>query len=174
MSTLSQALAPPFLLAGVILCLAGFAKLRDPAGAAEAAREVGLPASAWAVRALAAVELVVGALVLATPGRAVAAVCAALYAFLALVSIRLVRHRASCGCFGQNDAPSSVMQVIIGCCFALVAGAVVGSGAHGIGWLVERPVSQWVVSALALAGAAYGVVLAYTALPEVWSSWSGR
>jgi uncharacterized membrane protein YphA (DoxX/SURF4 family) len=171
---LSQGLTPPFLLAGVVLCLAGLAKLRSAAPAARAAREMGIPAGRWAVWTLAVTELAVGIAAVVSPGRLIAAACAFLYAFFTAVGVRLMRRRAGCGCFGEGDAPTSPVQVMLSGCFALVALASLVFAPHGVGWLLERPVAQWMVTAMALAGAAYGVVVAYTALPEAWTSWSGR
>ena len=171
---MSQALTPPFLLAAVVLCLAGLAKLWSPAPAARAARVVGLPGGALAVRALAVVEVAVGIAAVVSPGRLGAAGCAVLYAFFAATGVRLVRQRAGCGCFGEGDGPTSPLQVMLSGCFALVALASVAFVPHGLAWMLDRSVSQGAVMTLALAGSAYGVVVAYTALPQAWSSWSGR
>jgi hypothetical protein len=170
----SQALTPPFMLAGVVLCLAGIAKLRSAVPAARAARDAGLPGEPWAVRALALFELAVGAVVLAAPGRLAAGACASLFAFFAAVALRLVRRSAGCGCFGESDAPTSFVQVFISAGFACMALASAVFVPHGVSWALTRPVAQWLVLGAALAGSAYCVVIAYTALPEAWSAWSGR
>jgi hypothetical protein len=171
---LAAALTPPFLLAGVVLGLAGLAKLRSPRPAARAGREIGLAGGPWAVRALSLTELTVGVAAVVFPGRLTAAACAVLYGFFAAVGVALVRRRAGCGCFGESDAPTSPVQVMLSCCFALVALTSLLFVPHGVEWLLGRPAAQWIVMTLALAGSAYGVVAAYTALPEAWSSWSGR
>ena len=48
------------------------------------------------------------------------------------------------------------------------------SGAHGVGWVLQRPPGSGMLLALGTAGAVYAAVLAYTLLPQAWSAWSAE
>ena len=114
------------LLAGA----AGAAKVVRPADTARALRTAGLPVGAPVVRAGAAGEVVVGALVLAGAGRwAVALLAASYLAFGMFVSTALVRRwpLASCGCFGEPDTPPTALHA--GVC---LVSAVVLTGAAAV------------------------------------------
>jgi hypothetical protein len=45
---------------------------------------------------------------------------------------------------------------------------------HPIGWILERAPLPAVVLLIAVAGSAWGIVLAYVALPAAWFAWSER
>jgi hypothetical protein len=91
------------------------------------------------------------------------------YAGFCVVSRWLARRGASCGCFGERDAPASRAHALVSAALALVAGAAAAAPPHGAGWILARPVLL-----TAVAAAAYATVLAYTDLPLAWSAWSGR
>jgi len=91
-------------LGAAVLVAAGALKLRRPVPAALFVRRLGLPATPPAVRAVAVVEILVGAGVLVLGGPAVLAAAVALYvAFLASLTryhLRTGERTVSCGCFG--------------------------------------------------------------------------
>jgi hypothetical protein len=167
----SDALTPPFLIAALVLCLAGLAKLRAPAGAAHALASLGLPGY---VRPLAAGEVALGGACALDPTAVLAAGLALLYGLFGAVAAILMRRRLACGCFGENDLPVSPAHVIASELLALVAGAAALTSPHGLGWLAGQPVTTAVVFAVGIAGALYGVVLVYTEMPRAWAAWSGR
>lgn len=72
MRPIADALTPPFLLAALLLCLAGAVKLRSPAGASRALAALGLTPGRGLVRAFAAGELALGLAAVFDPGRVVA------------------------------------------------------------------------------------------------------
>lgn len=169
---MAQALTAPMLLAAAVLCLAGLSKLRAPAGALRAFAVLGLPAHAAAVRALAAAELAIGSWCAITPSGAPAAAVACLYAAFAGAAALLARRQSSCGCFGEDELPASLWQSLLSGLLALAALAAVLTPVHGLGWVLARPALEAVAIMIGVAGAAYATVLAYTLLPQAWTSWS--
>jgi hypothetical protein len=169
----SQALTPLLATAALVLCVAGVAKLRAPGGAVRALSVIGLPGGPVVIRGLGGAELALGIATVIHPGRAQAAAIAALYAVFAVVALVLTRRDSSCGCFGADERPASVIQSVLSAALAAIALAAVLAPAHGIGWMLARPVVPAAVLVLGVAGAAYAMVIGYTELPAAWGSWSG-
>lgn len=170
---MASALTPPFAVAAVVLCVAGLAKLRSPSGAMGALGEIGLSVPAVLVRAFALAEIGLAGWCLVRPGTAPAAALAAVYAGFAVLGLAFARRRAPCGCFGEHEAPASVVQSCVSVALGAVAAASAICPAHGLSWLLGRPASTVVVLILGVAGAAYATVLVYTELPLAWSAWAG-
>jgi hypothetical protein len=170
----AQALTPPFLLAALVLGIAAAAKLRSPAAAVRALAVLGLPARAGLVRAIAAAEAAVGLWCLADPGPVPAAAMGCLYAVFAGLALLLARRHASCGCFGESDAPASIAQSLLSAVLSVLAFAGMLSVPHGLPWVLERPAVYAALFIVGTAGAVYGTVLAYTEMPHAWGSWSAR
>ncbi len=170
---MATALTPAFAIAATVLCVAGIAKLRAPAGAVRALATLGAPASTGLVRAFACLELGLGLWCLVGAGRLAAAVLASVYAGFASISYLLARRGESCGCFGEREAPASGAQSALSACLAVVGLAAAVSAVHHVSWLLSRPVSSALVLALGIAGASYATVLVYTQLPYAWSAWTG-
>jgi hypothetical protein len=162
-------LTPPFLVACLVLCLAGLAKLRAPRTAAGA---LGLPA--WIVRTLAAGELALGAVCAVHPTRVGAGVMTAVYAIFASVSVVLIRRRVACGCFGDNDLRVTSAHVIASGLLAALAAATTFFTPRGLGWLASQPGLRGGSLVVGVMGATYAVVLVYTAVPRAWTAWSGE
>lgn len=117
----------PYLAAAVLLVLAGVPKLADPMPLVRALRSVQLPASRSVVRAVAAVEVVVGVAALLAPGRLTAAAVALSYlTFSAFVAFVLRRGGVlgSCGCFGKPDTPPTVAHLAVTLLLAVSAAAL--------------------------------------------------
>jgi hypothetical protein len=168
----AQALTPPMLLAAAVLCAAGFAKLRSPTAALRAFAVLGLPAKLALVRVLAVFELAIGVWCALAPSGPAAAVVAMLYAAFAVAAALLARRRSSCGCFGDDESPASAWQAVLSGLLAVVALAASLAAAHGLGWVLALPAAQAGALLIGIAGATYATVLAYTELPQAWSSWS--
>jgi hypothetical protein len=166
---MSAALAPPFLVATLVVCVAGLAKLRAPARAAAA-----LHAPAPAIRALALGELALGAACAIHPTPALAVALAALYALFATVAVRLRRDRVACGCFGDNDLPVSQAHVIASGLLGTLAMAAAVASPRGLTWLAGQPAVTAGVLTMGIASAAYATVLVYTAVPRAWNAWSAQ
>jgi Methylamine utilisation protein MauE len=167
----TEALTAPVLMAAALVCVAGAAKLREPAGAVRALVVLGLPARRAYVRMLGCVELAAGAAVLVAPaGPLPEAVLAALYGVFAGASAALWRRGAGCGCFGQSEDESvSAAHVGLSGVLALVCVAGAVWPPHGAEWTLTRP-----VLALGIAGSTWAAVLAYTQLPVAWGAWRPR
>ncbi len=166
---MSPALAPPFLVSALVLCVAGLAKLRAPE---TAAGTLGLPT--WIVRALAAGELALGAVCALHPTRAVAGGLAVVYTLFAIVAVVLMRRRVACGCFGDDDLPVSRAHVAASALLAAMAAAAALTTPRGISWVASQPGVTGAVLMVGVAGAAYAMVLVYTAVPRAWAAWSGE
>ncbi len=171
---MAQALSAPFLVTALVLCAAGVAKLRSPTGAARALAVAGLPAGVGLVRAFAGGELALGTWSLLHPSPRSAAGVASVYAGFCVLALVLARRRAACGCFGDGDAPASVVHSVLSGTLGLVAVAAAIAQAHGIGWILGSGVARAGVLTVGIAGSAYAIVLAYTHLPQAWSAWSPR
>jgi methylamine utilization protein MauE len=165
----SEALAPPFMVAALLLCVAGLAKLRAPARAAAA-----LHAPAPAVRVLAIGEVALGVACVMYPTPALAAALAALYATFAVVAVKLSRGHVACGCFGDNDLPVSPAHVVASVLLGTLAAAAAVASPRGVSWLASQPVVTAAVLAVGIAGAVYATVLLYTAVPRAWTVWSAE
>jgi uncharacterized membrane protein YphA (DoxX/SURF4 family) len=168
----AEALTPLLLAAAVVLAAAGVMKLRDSDGVRAALRVLGLPAGRGTARGLGIGEIALGIWVAVAPTRAGCALLAAVYAAFAVVAVVLVRHRASCGCFGTDDAPASGFQSLLSAALAVVAALSVIALPHGAGWLLRQPAGTAFALAVGTAGVAYAIVMAYTLVPRAWSAWS--
>jgi hypothetical protein len=168
------ALTPIILTAAGLLVVAALAKLRAPAPAARALATVGVPIPAGAVRLLCLGELGLGLLGLLATSRVSAAALAGAYAGFAGLALALARRRSACGCFGDPDVPASGSQALLS--LTLAAACVVGIAvpAHDLGWVLGQSPSVAMTLVLGVGGSIYAAVLAYTALPVAWATWSGR
>ncbi len=172
---MAAALTPPFVVAALVLIVAGAAKLRSPAGAVRALSTVGLPGSAQLVRAAAALELALGAWALVDPSALTAGLIALVFAGFCGLSLALRSRRAACGCFGDAEVPASGLQSAFSAVLAVVAAAGAIAGVHGIGWVLGHAgAAVGVVAAIGIGGAVYATALIYTALPQAWAAWNGR
>jgi Methylamine utilisation protein MauE len=170
----SAALVPAFLVAALLLCVAGTLKLRSPGPAAGALRALGLPGAFLLVRALAVGEIVLGAVCAVDPSRVCAAALAGAYCTFAGVAAALVRRRAACGCFGEGEEPATPSHLIASAVLSAVAAAAAVAGPRGLGWILERPATTATVLVFGIAGALYATVIVYTQLPAAWAAWSGE
>jgi len=118
-----SAVAGPVLAASLLLAYAGATKLRRPASTVEALRAAGLPAPLMAGRVVGGFELAAAIWCLATGSRAACALVAVSYLAFAAFSARLLASGggASCGCFGQTDAPASRTHVGVNLALGLLA-----------------------------------------------------
>jgi hypothetical protein len=165
----SEALAPPFVVAALLLCVAGVLKLRSPDRAAAALRT-----RSWAVRVLAVGEVALGAGCALLPTRPLAVALAGVYGLFSLLAVVLMRRGVPCGCFGDNDLPVSLAHVIASELLGALALGAVLTGPRGLGWVLDQPATQAAALVVGIAGALYATVLLYTQLPAAWAAWSGE
>jgi methylamine utilization protein MauE len=168
---MADVLTAPVAVAALVLAVAGVAKLRAPAPAAAALRELGLPAGRPLIRVFAVFEIALGGWALASPGGPAAAAVAGCYAVFALLALLLARHRAACGCFGEAEFPASRLQALISAVLGAACGAAAVWPAHGV---LDRPAGQAAVLLIGIVACGYATVLAYTLVPAAWSSWSAQ
>jgi hypothetical protein len=151
-----------------VLMVAGVAKLRSPAAAAEALRAAGLPAGALPARLGGTAEAVIGAVVLLAPSPPALALMAALYAVLGVFALRLLlaaEPAASCGCFGA-DAPPSPLHTAFDAGAAAVAAAAAFGPPPGLPELAARAPLPGIALVAGCGAAAYAVTLVLGRLPE--------
>jgi hypothetical protein len=160
----------PFLIAAVVLAVAGVAKTIDPVMTVGALRAAGLPVGPSAVRVAGAVEavLAIGAAITGEPALALA-VAASYLAFAGFVAVALVRDLpvGSCGCFGRADAPPSVLHVVVNVGAAVSAVAVALHDGGGLRATLDgQPLAG--VPFLVLVGAGvYAAITALTVVPRL-------
>jgi hypothetical protein len=120
-------LAGPFAVAVLLLAAGGLAKMARPAPATAAVRSLGVPLPASAVRLGGLAEAALAIIALVSGARLPAAAVALCYLIFAGV-VALARfgpgRLASCGCFGTEDAPPTVLHLALDLVFAGIAGAV--------------------------------------------------
>jgi hypothetical protein len=131
-----------------------------------------LRAPTAAIRAYALAELALGVWALVAAGPIISALMAAAYAGFAAITATLARRGAACGCFGSEATPASPIQPLLSGALALVSALSAIAGSHGAAWILHRPPATAAVLMVGIAGAVYGVVLAYSELPLLWRSWS--
>ena len=145
----------PYAAAAVLLVVAGAPKVLDPGDLHRAVRSVGMPVGRGAVRVFAALEVAVGLLALAVPGRAGAALLGVLYAgFTGFVVTALRRGGvlSSCGCFGKSDTPPTRAHAVLTGAASLV-GFAVAAGPPSDPWAALTVASAaGVVSLVGLVG----------------------
>lgn len=121
--------------AGILLAVAGVAKLAKPAVTADAMRAAGLAVRDEVASVLGGLELLVGAAVIVWHQPLLAAAVGVCYLGFALFALGVLVRRGpnvSCGCFGQRSAPVGGEHVVVDLIVATVAflaAAGVGDGA---------------------------------------------
>src|SRR5262245_44762666 len=122
-----QSLAGPFLIASVVLALAGVRKLADPAPTRGALRQMGLPWRGPVVPLLAVGEIFTGLYATIDGSRLAGLAVLGWYAGFAVfvgVALRRAVPLASCGCLGKPDTPPTVAHLAVNVLYAAVAIAV--------------------------------------------------
>ncbi len=162
--------AGPFLVAALLLTVAGALKAFDPATTAGALRRAGLPVPPTAVRIGGAGEAAIGAVAIATGAAVPAAFVALSYAvFTGFVLVALSRHIpiGSCGCFGKVDTPPSVVHVVLNVGAIVAATAVALGPGGGIGAVLADQELLGLPFLLLVTIATYAAYLALTILPQL-------
>jgi hypothetical protein len=162
-------LAGPLFAFAVLLGAAGVLKAGRPEGAVRALRSAGLPGSSVAVRVLGIAEIGLAVWVLAFGGRVSAALLTAAYLGFAGFTARLVARSgasASCGCFGETEAPANRLHVVLNLVAAvLVATAVLVPSGGVLDVLRDQPLAG--VPFVALTGLLTWLwYVLYTVMPD--------
>ena len=152
-------MAAAYLIAAVLLGVAGAAKAVTPEPASAALARLQLYHRLWAVRLLGLVELVVAVGAFIVGGTVPATALAALYAGFAVVAAAMVRTGSGepCGCFGRVEMPATPRHVVVNV-LAVVVGLLAAS------WPVEAvdrlfDGQKWLLGpfSVVVVGGAYGV-----------------
>ena len=149
----------------LLLVIAGLAKVFQPAPTAELLSLFGLPPLTAVVVGLGATEIAVGLLALVVGGPYFAAVVGVFYlGFCGVTAKAMLGGAASCGCFGQVNAPPSTVHIVGNAIFAVVSGAAMWSRTP-LELMADAQLSGivFVCAAGVIAGLA---LVAFTALPE--------
>jgi hypothetical protein len=164
-----SAAAGPFMIAAALLLLGGALKAARPSDTAKALRGVGLPASTSLVRVGGVVEVAIGFYAIIDGGVLAAVLVGASYlAFAAFVAraLSLDAPIATCGCFGKEDTPPSVVHIGINVAAVAAAIAVIAQPGVGMADVVRaQPLGAAPFLLLVLVGA-YATFVALTALPR--------
>ena len=147
-----------------LLGASGVAKVVDPeptSGALDAAR---LPSSPWVARGLGVFELAVAVAGLLAGGPALV-LGALLYTGFALFTLAAVRNNIpiqSCGCFGRDDTPPTMIHVGYNVVAAISLAWLAASGSAPIDWgLPAVELALWILFA------AIGVYASYLLLARL-------
>ncbi|HVN51637.1 MAG TPA: MauE/DoxX family redox-associated membrane protein [Acidimicrobiales bacterium] len=164
-------------MVGVLLGAGGASKARQPLPTVTSFRALHLPASSAAVRALAGVEIALGAVLVVVAGRWPSALGALIFAAFTVLSARLVQlgpAAGSCGCFGERSARPSWWHVGIDAVAALVlaVGAITDTTGVAHHWR-SLPGDGFVVLGLVGLGG-YLLVALMTVLPDTLDAMAGR
>ncbi len=123
-------------IALLLLAASGVAKVVDPNPTRGAMKAAGLPSSAMIARLLGAVEIIASVVGLAL-GAWWIAPAALLYVGFTWFTLAAVRRRIpvqSCGCFGREDTPPSVIHVIYNVISVTALSVLVVTGAEPVPW----------------------------------------
>jgi hypothetical protein len=170
---MSDALTPLVWVLAGLLVIAGVAKLRHPAPAANAMARAGFGAGRSGTRVAGLLECGVGAWVLMDPGALALGVLALAYATLAS-GIWAMRRAdvADCGCFGESATlEPSRLHAAVNLLAAAVAAVAALSPPPGIEAAVERAPLEALALIAGVAAAMLLSYLAFTALPSAWSAY---
>lgn len=150
----------------LLLAAAGAQKLVNPAATGAALQIAKLPSHAGFVRLLGGYELGVAAAVLLVGGSLPAALLAVTYAAFAGFAFRQSRRGEGCGCFGEADAPTTSVHVVLNIGAAVAAAGAAWSPTSPLPALRDEPLVLAAGGAL-LVTAAVLLRLTLTALPEL-------
>ena len=123
-------------IALALLAASGVSKVIDPEPTRGAMKAAGLPSNALAVRLLGLLEVLAAAAAL-TLGGWWAAPSALLYLGFAWFTFSAVRQRIpvqSCGCFGREDTPPTVIHVAYNSLATVALAVLVATGAEPVPW----------------------------------------
>lgn len=155
-------------IAAGVLGWAGCAKVWRPAGTSAALRLAGLPSSTVIARGLGVAEVALATAVLGFGGWSTHAALACAYCALTVFAHRQRRRpEASCGCFGDDDAPLTTLHVTIDGSAAGVALAAAVIGAPGLPSAVGATPAVLVPSVLLLGVATWLMTQLLTTVPTL-------
>ena len=173
---MSDALTPVVWNLAALVAIAGVAKLRHPAPAANAMARAGFGAGRPGARLTGMFECGVGAWVLLDPG--VPALAALALAYAALASgIWAMRKAdvADCGCFGESASlEPSRLHLAVNLMAAATCALAALSPPPGLSTAIDRAPLEAVALIAGVVAAILLSYLAFTALPRAWSAYGSE
>jgi hypothetical protein len=166
--TLPMVVAPAVAAIALgLLGASGVLKLVDPEPTTGAMRAAHLPSSNTVSRLLGSIEVAVAVAALVSAGISTLAAAGLYGAFTLFTAAALLTHLPlqSCGCFGREDTPPTVIHVIFN---AIVTGSLVSlyfRGAEAIDWTL--PVGELVLYLGFSVVGVYATYLLLTRLPQI-------
>ena len=156
-----------------MLALGGAAKLRRPEPTVRALWAVRVAVGVWPVRALGALELVLGTACLVRPVPSSALAMAAMFlAFAGFVGLLVARGATgSCGCAGSRDVPPSLLHAALSLVAAGVASSAAAVGMPGLVPFAGALGYMGVAFVIGTAAVAYLTYLAVVFLPSAFFSY---
>jgi methylamine utilization protein MauE len=171
----SDALAPLVWTLAALLTIAGIAKLRHPAPAANAMGRAGFGAGRLGARLTGLLECGIGVWVLVDPS--VPALGALALAYATAASGIWAMRRADvddCGCFGETASlEPSRLHLAVNLMAAATCALAALSPPPGLWQATERAPLEAVAILAGVAAATVLSYLAFTALPAAWSAYGG-
>lgn len=158
----------------MLLAAAGVSKLVSPRPAQRMLITAGLPAPLFAIRALAACELAIGAAAVIAPSRACVLAVGAAYAAFCVLTVRLLRRARTgvgCGCFGSEGADVTGVHLALNLAALVVCVLAASAPPQGLAALVSHSPLPGMLTCLGVGAAAYALFLAFTAFPRAWSAY---
>lgn len=168
-----MALVPMFTVACALLVVAGAFKLRDPSAARRSLARLGVSVPAPGIRALGAVEILVGAAALIRPVAVSAALVALAYGGFCVFVALLLRAGgpADCGCFGGGGESVGITHVILNAAACTVAALAAVAPPPGLGWILTRAPLVSVSLILGIGAATFAVYGVFTLFQSAWRSY---
>jgi hypothetical protein len=169
----SDALAPVVWILAALLAIAGVAKLRHPAPAANAMARAGFGAGLSGARLIGLLECGVGAWALLDPGVPALGTLALAYATLASGIWAMRRAEvADCGCFGESASlQPSRLHLAVNLMAAATCAVAALSPPPGLRTAIDRAPLEAVALIAGVAAAILLSYLAFTALPQAWGAY---
>jgi hypothetical protein len=168
------ALTPAFFVICALLAIAGARKVIAPQSTRESLALVAAPPPRLSVRALGALELVLGTLAAAWPTVVASALLAFAYGTFCALLVLLLRTKGGdidCGCFGDAEHRVGMLHPALNALACAVAVACGVWGVHGLGWALSRPTLIAPPLIIGSVAATYAAYLAFTALPGAWGAY---
>lgn len=160
-------------VAAATLLVSGIGKLKDPANTRESMKAAGLPATGFTVRALAIVELALGAIHLFRPSAASSLGVACLYGIFTIYLVHLLRAASSdCGCGGRASVTPSWFHASLNM-MAIMAAALVASRPNDVSLASAWREGWWLLfmAVCAIAATAYAAFVTVEMLPAAAKSY---
>lgn len=170
-----EAVAGPYLIAVILLGIAGVQKIFSPKAALAVISQLGFPERSLLVWCVGASEVAVAVWALAVGGWIVAICVSVSFAGFASITALLIRSGSglSCGCFGTNDTPPSLLHIIVNLLASLSGGLASVAGVGSVSNIFSNQPWNGILFTVLVAVGVYGLYVIMAELPRLTkSNWS--